>query len=87
MPVPRELERIVLWCLDRRPGERPQTADELSRALAEVPVDAMDGGTGAGMVGDQSAVPLSRGWPTETASETTEIVRPLDVRRSDAQNP
>ena len=38
MPIPRELERIVLWCLDRRPGERPQTAGELSRALADVPV-------------------------------------------------
>ena len=26
LPVPRELERIVLWCLDRRPDDRPQTA-------------------------------------------------------------
>ena len=39
MPIPRELERIVLWCLDRRPGERPQTASELSQALDRVPVD------------------------------------------------
>ena len=38
VPVPVELERIVLWCLDRRPAERPQTAGELSRALADVPV-------------------------------------------------
>jgi tRNA A-37 threonylcarbamoyl transferase component Bud32 len=38
VPVPRELERVVLWCLDRRPDERPQTAGELSRALADVPV-------------------------------------------------
>jgi tRNA A-37 threonylcarbamoyl transferase component Bud32 len=37
--VPRELERIVLWCLDRRPDHRPQSAAELSRTLADVPVD------------------------------------------------
>jgi serine/threonine-protein kinase len=39
LPVPRELERIVLWCLDRRPIERPQTAAELSQALSDVPVE------------------------------------------------
>ena len=39
LPVPRELERVVLWCLDRRPDVRPQTATELSEALADVPAD------------------------------------------------
>lgn len=35
---PRELERVVLKALSRNPARRFQTADEMSRALAEVPV-------------------------------------------------
>lgn len=34
VPIPVELERIVLWCLEKEPEDRPQTAGELMRALA-----------------------------------------------------
>jgi eukaryotic-like serine/threonine-protein kinase len=36
--VPPELERVVLACLARTPENRPQSAAELARALAAVPV-------------------------------------------------
>ena len=39
LPVPPELERLVMACLARRPDDRP-TASELSQALAAVPVAA-----------------------------------------------
>jgi plasmid stabilization system protein ParE len=35
-PIPAELERLVLACLAKDPADRPQTARELSRRLAEV---------------------------------------------------
>jgi serine/threonine-protein kinase len=33
MPIPRELDEIVLACLEKDPGKRPQNADELLRML------------------------------------------------------
>ncbi|HET8624668.1 MAG TPA: serine/threonine-protein kinase [Gemmatimonadales bacterium] len=36
-PIPRELEAIVLLCLAKEPGARPQTADHLAEMLAGVP--------------------------------------------------
>lgn len=36
VPIPPELERVVLWCLEKEPEDRPQTAGELMRALAGV---------------------------------------------------
>jgi serine/threonine-protein kinase len=36
MPVPAALERLVLECLAKDPADRPQTAKELSRRLAQV---------------------------------------------------
>jgi tRNA A-37 threonylcarbamoyl transferase component Bud32 len=36
--LPRELERLVLACLEKKPDRRPQTAAELSSALAAVEV-------------------------------------------------
>jgi serine/threonine-protein kinase len=38
LPIPQELERIVLDCLAKEPGDRPATADVLSRRLAAVPL-------------------------------------------------
>ncbi len=35
-PIPGDLERIVLWCLEKEPEDRPQTAGELMRALAKL---------------------------------------------------
>lgn len=35
-PIPPDLERIVLWCLEKEPEDRPQTAGELMRALAKL---------------------------------------------------
>ncbi|MDZ7637367.1 MAG: serine/threonine-protein kinase [Bryobacterales bacterium] len=32
-PIPGDLERVVLWCLEKEPEKRPQTAGELMRAL------------------------------------------------------
>jgi eukaryotic-like serine/threonine-protein kinase len=36
LPIPAELEAVVLSCLAKDPGERPQSAKELSRRLAQV---------------------------------------------------
>jgi eukaryotic-like serine/threonine-protein kinase len=38
LPIPAELDAIVLECLAKDPSERPQTARELSRRLEAVPV-------------------------------------------------
>jgi serine/threonine-protein kinase len=38
MPIPKELDAIVLACLAKDPSERPQTARELARRLDAVPV-------------------------------------------------
>ncbi|MBZ0268832.1 serine/threonine protein kinase [bacterium] len=38
IPVPGELDRIVLACLEKDPAKRPQSATELSRRLAECPL-------------------------------------------------
>jgi eukaryotic-like serine/threonine-protein kinase len=40
LPIPPELEAIVMACLAKDPAERPQTADELRRRLSEVPLAA-----------------------------------------------
>ena len=39
LAIPAELESIVLDCLAKDPGGRPQTADELAARLAAVPLD------------------------------------------------
>ena len=39
LPVPAELEQLVLACLARRPEDRPRSATDLSRALVAVPVE------------------------------------------------
>jgi eukaryotic-like serine/threonine-protein kinase len=36
LPIPAALDRIVMDCLAKRPGDRPQTAKELARRLSEV---------------------------------------------------
>ena len=38
MPIPKELDAIVLACLAKNPSDRPQTARELARRLEAVPV-------------------------------------------------
>jgi eukaryotic-like serine/threonine-protein kinase len=38
LPIPAELEAIVLACLAKSPGARPQTADELTARLDSVPL-------------------------------------------------
>jgi serine/threonine-protein kinase len=37
--IPYELEELVMACLAKNPGDRPQSADELSARLAAVPLD------------------------------------------------
>jgi serine/threonine protein kinase len=39
LEVAPELERVVLTCLAKRPGERPSSAAELDRMLAEIEID------------------------------------------------
>jgi eukaryotic-like serine/threonine-protein kinase len=36
LPIPPGLDRVVMDCLAKRPGDRPQSAKELSRRLSEV---------------------------------------------------
>jgi eukaryotic-like serine/threonine-protein kinase len=38
LPIPKELDAIVLACLAKNPLHRRQTADELARRLEAVPV-------------------------------------------------
>jgi serine/threonine protein kinase len=38
-PIPRLLEDLILSCLKKDPGERPQSAADLARGLALVPVE------------------------------------------------
>jgi len=38
LPIPPALEAIILACLEKRPEDRPQTAEELSRRLGTLPV-------------------------------------------------
>jgi len=40
IPIPKELEDIILACLAKDPDARPQSAEELSRLLAAVPLPA-----------------------------------------------
>jgi serine/threonine-protein kinase len=36
MEIPKELERVVLTCLEKDPGNRPQSADELASRLRDI---------------------------------------------------
>jgi hypothetical protein len=47
LPIPRELDRLVMACLSRSPEARPG-AGELATALAAVPVDPWTEGDAAG---------------------------------------
>ncbi len=38
LPIPPELDRLILSCLEKDPAKRPQSARELARRLAEIPV-------------------------------------------------
>ena len=40
LPIPNELDDIVLACLAKDPSDRPQSARELARQLATVPLTA-----------------------------------------------
>jgi hypothetical protein len=38
LPIPPELDRLILSCLEKDPAKRPQSARELARRLGEIPV-------------------------------------------------
>jgi serine/threonine-protein kinase len=39
LPIPHDLEALVLACLAKDPGARPQSADDLTRRLAALRVE------------------------------------------------
>jgi hypothetical protein len=39
LPIPAELEAVIMSCLAKSPGDRPQTADELASRLRGLPID------------------------------------------------
>jgi hypothetical protein len=39
LPIPAELEAVVMSCLAKAPGDRPQTADALAAQLRGLPID------------------------------------------------
>ena len=50
LPIPKELDAVVLACLAKDPSDRPQTARELARRLEAVPV------------GEEWTPELARAW-------------------------
>ena len=38
LPIPAQLDQLILSCLEKDPARRPQSARELSRRLAEIPL-------------------------------------------------
>jgi serine/threonine-protein kinase len=40
LPIPPELEAVIMACLAKNPDERPQSAEQLSRMLGGVPLPA-----------------------------------------------
>jgi serine/threonine-protein kinase len=40
LPIPPELDRLILSCLAKNPDERPQSAKELSTRLAHIKLPA-----------------------------------------------
>ncbi|HEU4698547.1 MAG TPA: tetratricopeptide repeat protein, partial [Gemmatimonadales bacterium] len=43
--VPPALGALVMQCLEKRPADRPQTADEITRRLEAIAAEGRDGGT------------------------------------------
>ena len=39
LPVPEELEKLVMWCLEKKPDDRPQRAVDLLERLEELDID------------------------------------------------
>jgi len=38
LPIPPELDRLILSCLEKDPAKRPQSARELARRFGDIPV-------------------------------------------------
>ncbi len=56
LPIPRELDELVLACLQKDPDMRPQNAEELFRMRERVPrVRQLEPCVGAAVVGDPSS--------------------------------
>jgi serine/threonine-protein kinase len=57
--IPRALDKLVLACLEKEPSERPQSAEELARALASIDVLAWGNEEAVRWWSAQAPAPLS----------------------------
>jgi len=77
-PLPRSLEQIVLWCLQKTPSNRPQNCGELraalSRALSPLTRPGSRPGLDTGAMLDRDARATAAGIGHEKSRHTDELI-------------
>ncbi|MEA2329431.1 MAG: eukaryotic-like serine/threonine-protein kinase [Thermoanaerobaculia bacterium] len=71
LPIPPDLDRLVLTCLQRKPEDRPSSAAEVSRLLSEVDVTPWDESrAGAWWQAHHPRLPIHKTEPIEADATT-----------------